>query len=83
MNKLFFGGVHPKYNKEMSTQTPVLQTITPKNVVIPMQQHIGAPCVPLVQVGDIVKKGQKIGDAEGLLETAILLFCISFPWGWS
>ena len=66
MNKLFFGGVHPKYNKEMSTQTPVLQTITPKNVVIPMQQHIGAPCVPLVQVGDIVKKGQKIGDAEGL-----------------
>ena len=66
MNKLFFGGVHPKYNKEMSTQDPVLQTITPKLVVIPMQQHIGAPCVPLVQVGDTVKRGQKIGDAEGL-----------------
>ena len=66
MNKLFFGGVHPKYNKEMSTQDPVLQTITPKLVVIPMQQHIGAPCAPLVQVGDSVKRGQKIGDAEGL-----------------
>ena len=66
MNKLFFGGVHPKYNKEMSTQDPVLQTITPKLVVIPMQQHIGAPCAPLVQVGDTVKRGQKIGDAEGL-----------------
>ena len=66
MNKLFFGGVHPKYNKEMSTQDPVLQTIAPKVVVIPMQQHIGAPCVPLVQVGDAVKRGQKIGDAEGL-----------------
>ena len=66
MNKLFFGGVHPKYNKEMSTQEPVLQTIAPKVVVIPMQQHIGAPCVPLVQVGDTVKRGQKIGDAEGL-----------------
>ena len=66
MNKLFFGGVHPKYNKEMSTQDPVLQTVTPKTVVIPMQQHIGAPCVPLVQVGDTVKRGQKIGDAEGL-----------------
>ena len=37
MNKLFFGGVHPKYNKEMSTQEPVLQTIAPKQVVIPMQ----------------------------------------------
>ena len=66
MNKLFFGGVHPKYNKEMSTQDPVLQTVTPSVVVIPMQQHIGAPCVPLVQVGDTVKRGQKIGDAEGL-----------------
>ena len=66
MKKLFFGGVHPKYNKEMSTQEPVLQTIAPAVVVIPMQQHIGAPCVPLVQVGDTVKRGQKIGDAEGL-----------------
>ena len=66
MNNLFFGGVHPKYNKEMSVRNPVLQTITPTQVVIPMQQHIGAPCVPLVQVGDYVKRGQKIGDAEGL-----------------
>lgn len=66
MKKLFFGGVHPKYNKEMSKKTDSLQTIIPKHVVIPMRQHIGAPCIPLVQVGDVVKMGQKIGDAEGL-----------------
>lgn len=66
MNKLFFGGIHPKYNKEMSTRVTSLQTVTPKQVVIPMQQHIGAPCKPLVQVGDTVKRGQKIGDNEGL-----------------
>ena len=66
MKKLFFGGVHPKYNKEMSTKNDSLKTVVPKRVVIPMQQHIGAPCVPLVQVGDVVKCGQKIGDAEGL-----------------
>jgi len=35
-------------------------------VVIPMQRHIGAPCTPLVQVGDRVLRGQKIGDGEGL-----------------
>lgn len=62
----FFGGIHPQYNKEMSTQITNLQTITPKQVVIPMQQHIGAPCTPLVQPGDRVKLGQKIGDGEGL-----------------
>ena len=66
MKKLFFGGIHPKYNKEMSTQITSFKTIAPKQVVIPMQQHIGAPCQPLVEVGDRVLRGQKIGDGEGL-----------------
>lgn len=66
MKRLFFGGIHPKYNKEMSTQITTFHTITPKQVVIPMQQHIGAPCTPLVSVGDKVLRGQKIGDGEGL-----------------
>ena len=66
MKRLFFGGIHPKYNKEMSTVITTFRTITPKQVVIPMQQHIGAPCTPLVQVGDRVLRGQKIGDGEGL-----------------
>ena len=66
MKHLFFGGIHPKYNKEMSTQVTGFRTIAPKQVVIPMQQHIGAPCTPLVAVGDKVLRGQKIGDGEGL-----------------
>ena len=65
MKHLFFGGVHPQYNKEMSKVT-VLRTVNPKQVVIPMLQHIGAPCTPLVKVGDHVLRGQKIGDGEGL-----------------
>ena len=66
MKRLFFGGIHPKYNKEMSKTVTDFQTIIPKQVVIPMQQHIGAPCQPLVAVGDRVLRGQKIGDGEGL-----------------
>ena len=66
MKHLFFGGIHPKYNKEMSTGITEYRTITPAQVVIPMQQHIGAPCKPLVKVGDKVLLGQKIGDGEGL-----------------
>ena len=66
MKRLFFGGIHPKYNKEMSKTVTDFLTIVPKQVVIPMQQHIGAPCQPLVQVGDRVLRGQKIGDGEGL-----------------
>ena len=66
MKHLFFGGIHPKYNKEMSTGVTDFHRLTPKQVVIPMAQHIGAPCEPLVNVGDTVKIGQKIGDGEGL-----------------
>ena len=66
MKRLFFGGIHPKYNKEMSTRVTTFHSIKPERVVIPMQQHIGAPCTPLVKVGDYVLRGQKIGDGEGL-----------------
>ena len=66
MKRLFFGGIHPKYNKEMSTGITFFKIITPKQVVIPMVQHIGAPCTPLVQVGDRVLRGTKIGDGDGL-----------------
>ncbi len=50
----------------MSTTSLDFLTVTPRQVVIPMQQHIGAPCVPLVDLGDHVLLGQKIGDGEGL-----------------
>ena len=66
MKHLFYGGIHPQYNKEMSTEDIDLHTVVPRQVVIPMQQHIGTPCTPLVKVGDHVLLGQKIGDGEGL-----------------
>ena len=66
MKHLFFGGIHPKEKKEMSTKITTFQTVNPKQVVIPLQQHVGTPCLPLVSVGDHVLRGQKIGDAEGL-----------------
>ena len=57
MKHLFFGGIHPKYNKELSTAVTDFRTLEPSAVVIPMLQHIGAPCTPLVAVGDRVLKG--------------------------
>jgi len=62
----FFGGVHPKENKFYACDVPVLEFPEPDILVIPMSQHIGASCTPLVKKGDLVKKGQKIGDHAGL-----------------
>lgn len=64
MKKLFFGGIHPSYKKEMSTKSDKLLTLVPKQAVIPLCQHIGDVCEPLVQVGDTVLIGQKIGDGQ-------------------
>ncbi len=66
MKRFFFGGVHPPYNKEMSTRSAELGAITPKQIILPLLQHAGSPCKPLVNVGDRVLCGQKIGDGDGL-----------------
>lgn len=62
----FFGGIHPKENKAYAEHCPVQPFPAPAFLVIPMSQHIGAPCQPLVKKGDTVTVGQKIGDGEGL-----------------
>ena len=62
----FFGGVHPKENKWYACDKETQTFPEPDIVVIPMAQHIGAPCKPLVAKGDLVTKGQKIGDNQGL-----------------
>lgn len=62
----FFGGIHPKEHKEESCDHKITVFPEPDVVTIPMQQHIGAPCKPLVAKGDYVYVGQKIGDNEGL-----------------
>lgn len=62
----FFGGVHPKENKWYACDKETQEFPAPDIVVIPMSQHIGAPCKPLVKKGDLVKVGQKIGDNQGL-----------------
>ncbi len=60
MSHTFKGGVHPNYMK--APEIPATVIAPPPQVIIPMAQHIGAPCKPLVSVGDYVKMGQKIGE---------------------
>ncbi len=64
----FKGGIHPPHGKEYSNKKPIERAEAPKVVYIPIQQHIGAPAKPIVEVGDEVKLGRflkfvsKIGD---------------------
>ena len=62
----FFGGLHPKDHKAYTRDRLIKAYPAPKVLVVSMSQHIGVPCEPLVKKGDLVAKGQKIGDNTGL-----------------
>ena len=62
----FFGGIHPKENKKLAKDFEVQPFQESDVLVVPMSQHIGVPCIPLVKKGALVTMGQKIGDNQGL-----------------
>jgi Na+-translocating ferredoxin:NAD+ oxidoreductase subunit C len=59
----FHGGLHLPDNKALSLQQATRQAELPQRLVLPLQQHIGAPAQPLVEVGQRVLKGEKIADS--------------------
>ena len=56
-------GVHVNHSKNTAGM-PIIPMPVPEKVYIPMSQHIGAPCTPVVKAGDVVKTGQLIGDSD-------------------
>jgi len=69
--KTFRGGAHPPERKERSNEISVERLLDVKQVVVPVNQHFGAPLQALVKVGDVVKRGQKIADAEGRMTVPV------------
>ncbi len=64
------GGVKVAHHKN-TAEKEVERLPIPSKVVIPMQQHIGAPCEPVVKVGDTVAVGQLIGDSDKFVSAPI------------
>jgi electron transport complex protein RnfC len=64
------GGIHPKEQK-ISAGIAIQPIALPDQVIIPLSQHIGAPCQPVVKKGDTVKVGTLIGKAVGFVSANI------------
>ncbi len=67
----FKGGVKPPSNKTQSNTQPIASAPLPSRLVVPLHQSIGGTPRPLVQAGDIVLKGQMIGEADGWVSAAV------------
>jgi len=68
--KSFRGGVHPPEEK-ITSLLPIQELPLPKKVVIPLSQHTGVPAKPMVKIGERVKTGQRIGEAQGPISSTI------------
>lgn len=64
------GGIHPPENK-LSAGKKITALATPKQVIIPLSQHIGAPAQAVVKKGDLVKVGTLLAKAGGFVSANI------------
>ncbi len=59
------GGLRLPGHKESSTREPILDVPLPAHVVLPIEQHVGEPAQPIVDVGERVLKGQPVAEPDG------------------
>lgn len=63
------GAPVPHHKNTWQTESRVMPP--PQRVILPMQQHIGAPCRPTVKKGDHVYLGQVVGDSEAYVSAPV------------
>ncbi len=68
---LFSRGIHPPGHKDLTRNKTIEELPAPEVLVVPMSMHIGAPCSPLVKVGEQVAMGQLIGENKNALSAPI------------
>lgn len=67
----FKGGIHPADRKELTRDKAVVRAPLPERLVVPVSQHLGAPCQPIVARGDRVARGQTIADVEAMVSAPV------------
>jgi electron transport complex protein RnfC len=69
--RTFSGGIHPLYYKELTRHKKTRLLEQPSEVIIPLAQHVGAPCQAAVKKGDEVKAGTVIAKSDKLISSLI------------
>ncbi len=67
----FGGGIKSAPNKTQSLKLPIEKVLVPPLLTLPLRQHVGAPAVPVVAVGERVLKGQLIANDNGIISASI------------
>ncbi|MDR1887850.1 MAG: electron transport complex subunit RsxC [Zoogloeaceae bacterium] len=73
MEKLFglSWGIHPEDHKRPAADAATRIMPTPERLYVSLAQHLGAPALPTVLVGQKVKKGDVLANPQGPFSAAI------------
>ena len=71
MSVTFKGGIHPNDNKDATKAKPIIKIDGAAEHVFLLQQHIGAPLKPVVEIGDTVSVGQLIADTDAFVSAPL------------
>jgi len=69
--KTFRGGTHLSEHKELTVDKKIKALNAPAEIILPLSQHIGAPNRPIVNIGDSLKVGQRIGEADAFVSAPV------------
>jgi electron transport complex protein RnfC len=67
----FKGGVKPETHKDCSTRQPIARAPLPSRLIVPLHQSVGGTPRPMVEPGQKVLKGERIGAADGNFSAAV------------
>ncbi|MBK7405707.1 MAG: electron transport complex subunit RsxC [Phycisphaerales bacterium] len=71
LQRSFRHGVHPAEHKEATEHLPLERMPFVDRYVLPLGQHIGAPCRAVVRAGDRVRRGQLIAEPGGFVSIGL------------
>jgi Na+-translocating ferredoxin:NAD+ oxidoreductase subunit C len=63
-------GVHPPERKQLAENAAIEVLPHPEKVVLPLLQHIGAPCTPVVKPKQEVVLGELVAKGDGFVTTS-------------
>ena len=69
--KSFRGGVHPPEEKKLTDGLSFEIMPPPKQVIIPLSQHLGKQAKPIVKKGSAVSEGTLIAEADGYISSPV------------
>lgn len=67
----FRHGVHPHEYKDATNHLPVERMPFVEEYGLPLSQHVGAPSIPIVKIGQKVQRGELIAKPDGFISTAL------------